>query len=38
MVRGRITDFYKNRIDFLFTPEAKDIVNHQNMNIVGRFE
>lgn len=38
MVRGRIADFYKNRIDFLFTAEAKDIVNHQNLTIVGRFE
>jgi hypothetical protein len=38
MVRSRIADFYKNRIDFLFTPEAKDICNHQNMTIVSRFE
>jgi long-chain acyl-CoA synthetase len=38
IVRGRIADFYKNRIDFLFTPEAKDIGNHQNLNIVSRFE
>lgn len=37
MVRGRIADFYKNRIDFLFTPEAKDICNHQNLTIAGRF-
>ena len=27
MVRGRITDFYRNRIDHLFTPEARDIPN-----------
>ncbi len=38
MVRGRITDFYKSRIDDLFTPEARDIRNPQNRNIVGRFE
>jgi long-chain acyl-CoA synthetase len=38
MVRGRIADFYKSRLDFLFTAEAKDIANRQNMTIVGRFE
>ncbi len=38
MVRGRITDFYQARLDHLYTPEAKDICNHQNMNIISRFE
>jgi long-chain acyl-CoA synthetase len=38
MVRSRITDFYRNRIDRLFTPEARDIRNPQNRTIVGRFE
>lgn len=37
MVRGKITEFYQNRIDFLYTSEAKDICNHQNMNIVSRW-
>ncbi len=37
MVRGRITDFYRSRIDHLFTPEARDIRNPQNRTIVGRF-
>lgn len=37
MVRGKITSFYQNRIDFLYTAEGKDICNHQNRNIVGRF-
>ncbi len=36
MVRSRITEFYKNRIDFMFTPEGKNIINHQNMTIAGR--
>ena len=36
MVRGKIAKAYKSRIDYLFTPEAKDICNHQNMTIVGR--
>ena len=38
MVRGRITEFYKNRLDFLFTPEGQTICNHQNMTIVKRWE
>jgi len=37
MVRRRITDQYKNRIDFLYTPEGRDICNHQNRTIVSRF-
>ena len=36
MVRGRIIDFYRNRLDYLFTPEAKDIVNPPNRTIVAR--
>lgn len=38
MVRGKIADFYRNRLDYLFTPEAKDICNPQNRTIVGRWE
>ncbi len=38
MVRGRITDFYRNRLDHLFTPEAKDIAHAQNRTIIGRLE
>jgi long-chain acyl-CoA synthetase len=38
MVRGRITDFYRTRIDHLFTPEAKDIAHDQNRAIIGRLE
>lgn len=38
MVRGRITEHYRNRIDYLYTPEARDICNPQNMNIIGKFE
>lgn len=36
MVRNKITEFYKNRIDYLYTKEGKDIFNHQNMNIVSK--
>ena len=38
MVRGRIIEFYKNRLDFLFTPEGQSICNHQNIMIVKRWE
>ncbi len=38
MVRGRIADFYKSRIDYLFTPEGKDVLNAQNRAIVSRWE
>ncbi|MFP4025333.1 MAG: AMP-dependent synthetase/ligase [Thiohalospira sp.] len=37
MVRGKIVEYYKERIEYLFTPEAKDITNHQNMNIVSKY-
>ena len=38
MVRGRIAEFYRNRIDFAFTPEGKSIGNHQNKMIIRRME
>lgn len=38
IVRGKITEFYKNRIDYLYTVEGKDIYNHQNMTIISRFD
>ena len=36
IVRGKITEFYRNRIDYLYTTEGKDICNHQNMTIISR--
>jgi long-chain acyl-CoA synthetase len=38
MVRGKIAESYKNRLDYLFTPEGKDICNPQNRAIVARWE
>jgi long-chain acyl-CoA synthetase len=38
IVRGKITEFYQNRIEYLYTSEGKDIFNHQNMKIVERFD
>jgi long-chain acyl-CoA synthetase len=36
MVRGRIAEFYANRIEQLFTPEARDIAHPQNRAIISR--
>jgi len=38
MDRGRITDHYRHRIEYLFTAEGKRICNPQNRTIVSRFE
>ncbi|MHB8054805.1 MAG: AMP-dependent synthetase/ligase [Candidatus Aminicenantales bacterium] len=38
IVRGKIEEFYRNRIDYLFTAEGKAIDNPQNRMIVARFE
>lgn len=32
MVRGKITEHYKERIDYLYTADAKNIVNELNIN------
>jgi long-chain acyl-CoA synthetase len=36
MVRGKITDYYQPRIDYLFTQDGKNICNHQNLTIINR--
>ncbi len=38
MVRGKIADVYRNRLDFLFTLEGREICNSQNRTIVSRWE
>jgi long-chain acyl-CoA synthetase len=38
MVRGRIVEFYRTRIDYLYTPEGRSIPNAQNRAIVARLE
>jgi len=37
IVRRRIEKHYENRINFLYSPEGKEIHNHQNMNIISKF-
>ncbi len=34
MVRGKITEHYKSKVDYLFTPEAKDITNNNNIEAI----
>jgi long-chain acyl-CoA synthetase len=36
MVRGKIAEFYRDRIDYLFAAQGKDICNHQNRMIIKR--
>ena len=36
MVRGKIVEFYRTRIDYLYTPEGRSILNPQNRAIVAR--
>ena len=38
MVRGKIVEFYRTRIDYLYTPEGRSILNAQNRAIVARME
>ena len=34
MVRGKVTEVYAGKIDFLYTPEAKNIINEQNLKAI----
>jgi long-chain acyl-CoA synthetase len=38
MVRGKIVEFYKTRIDYMYTPEGKPILNDQNRAIASRLD
>jgi len=37
IVRGKITERYKDLIQYLYTPEAKDICNKKNMEVMKGF-
>jgi len=34
IVRGKITERYFNRIQYLYTPEGKNIVNDENLKVL----
>jgi len=38
MVRGKITDYFKTELEFLYTPEAKNIQNKMNMDALKKWE
>jgi long-chain acyl-CoA synthetase len=37
MVRGKITEYFKEELEFLYTPEAKNIVNERNLNALRKW-
>ncbi len=37
MVRGKIVEYHKERLEYLFTPEAKEIDNIKNLESVAKF-
>jgi len=36
MVRAKVVDRYKDKIDYLYTAEAKNIVNPKNLEAIKR--
>jgi len=37
MVRGKITEYFKEELEFLYTPEAKNIANQRNLNALRKW-
>ncbi|MBU8892478.1 MAG: AMP-binding protein [Bacteroidales bacterium] len=37
MVRGKIVEYHTKKLDYLFTPEAKEITNSNNLDEISRF-
>jgi long-chain acyl-CoA synthetase len=38
MVRGKINEYFKGELDFLYTPEAKNIVNQRNIDALKKWK
>jgi long-chain acyl-CoA synthetase len=38
MVRRKITEFYQDRLDYLYTPEGRDPCNRRNRTIISRLD
>jgi len=38
MVRGKITEYFKEELEFLYTPEAKNIVNQRNLDALMKWK
>ena len=37
MVRGKITEYFKSEMDFIYTPEAKEITNSKNVEAIKKW-
>jgi long-chain acyl-CoA synthetase len=37
MVRGKINEYFQNELEFLYTPEAKNIVNQRNLDALKKW-
>ncbi len=37
MVRGKIVEYHKDKLNYLFTPEAKEIINIKNLEEISKF-
>ena len=37
MVRGKITEYFKSEMDFIYTPEAKEITNNKNVEAIKKW-
>ena len=37
MVRGKITEYFREELEFLYTPEAKNIINQKNLDAVKKW-
>lgn len=37
MVRGKITEYFKDELEFLYTPEAKNIINQRNIEALKKW-
>ena len=38
MVRGKITEYFKEELSFLYTPDAKSIINQRNMDALKKWQ
>ena len=37
MVRGKINEYFKDELEFLYTPEAKNIINQRNLDALKKW-
>lgn len=37
MVRGKIVEYHNKKLEYLFTPDAKEITNSENLDVISKF-